>query len=248
MSAGVRVVMAAEAAEDVRERCVERALRALRISGRRLVRLRGSGEGWGVLAKGDRRRRAQVRLEQVEVDALAAEGLIVAAGEDAYVLAVRFAGDAVAAPKLAPWVFAAVGVRRSTRRGVGFMALAHKAREGLGPLNLRGAEAGLRVIRDAELQANDSRLTMDWDAGPADRNRRSGVEGGRRGAARDATRRLRRLEAVIGEDAFAMAWALCVEGAAIGALQRRFGLKRRVLFIRLAETLEAVADAYDGVR
>lgn len=225
---------------EVRTRHVERVLRALKISGRRLVK---TGERWGVIGGEDRRRKARLQLEREEVEQLAREGAIVALDAQTFGLE----GVTVAEPlDVDPWAFVAAGLRQtSVRRGFGFAALALQARRGVGPLTLRHVQAGLRLISDVEGSANADRVTMDWDAGPVDRQRRSGKAGGLRGIAVDASRRLRHARGMMDPVQWSVAWALCVDGQSMRVVKRRFGLGQRNSGRAFAAAMEALANAYE---
>ena len=225
---------------EARTEHVERVLRALKISGRRLVK---TGERWGVIGSEDRRRKARLPLQREDVEQLAREGAIVALDAQTYVLG----GVTVAEPlNVEPWAFVAAGLRQtSVRRGFGFAALALQARRGVGPLTLRHVQAGLQLIADVESSANTDRITMDWDAGPVDRQRRAGKAGGLHGIAVDAARRLRHARAMMDPVQWSIAWALCVDGQPSRAVRRRFGLGHRNSGVALAEAMEAVANAYE---
>jgi hypothetical protein len=120
------------------------------------------------------------------------------------------------------------------------------ARQARGPLSLRHVQAGLRLVRDAERAAADTRLTMNWNAGPVTRQRRGGVAGGAAGDAQRATRELQGLRAALKEKKWRLLWALCVDGDSLRAIERRFGLQARAVHSAVAEALEALAEAYDG--
>jgi hypothetical protein len=219
---------------------VERVLRALHISGRRLVKM---GERWGVLGPEGRRRKPRLTLEADEVDKLAREGAIVAADAETYLLC---GVNPEPQHHVSPWAFIAAGLRRSANsNGIGFAALAIKARRGEGPLTLRHVNAGLQLIADAERRENTDRITMDWDAGPVDRQRRGGRAGGLRGMAIDAARRLRRARRMTDPQRWEMAWALCVEAVPLRTLRQRFGLGQRNAGEAFAAAMEAVANAYE---
>lgn len=228
-------------AKDARAEHVERAMRALQISGRRLVKI---SAGWSVMSGVDRRRWARLVLEDQEVERLAGEGRLTLANEDAYVLAdVRVEP----APQIEPWAFMIAGKRQTARSaGIGFAALAIRARKGEGPLTIRHVKAGLRLIADAERRDTSKGLTMDWDAGPVDRQRRGGTSGGRRGAAAPAAQRLRRLRALMTANAWALVWAVCIEAASLRGLKERFALSHRTVGKAVAVALEAVALAYES--
>ena len=222
----------------------ERVLRALRISGRRLVQRRG--EGWAVLGGGDRRRRPILRVDGEVVMRLIAEGDVVSAGEQVWVLRPEAAPPAWTQPR--QWVFTATSVRRagSRMRGFGFVGLARQAREGGGAISLRQAQAGLRLIADAERAAADVRLTMDWDAGPKTRQRRSTGGGGRAGDALAAADLLRRLRKRLGEPAWRILWTLCIDGDTLNTLMARHAIPQTLIKARMADVLERLAAAYEG--
>src|SRR5690606_9755937 len=113
-----------------------------------------------------------------------------------------------------------VASRREAARhgGRGFSALAWRARRGEGPLTMRHVEAGLRLIKDVEQRETSRGLTMDWDAGPVDRQRRSGTSGGFRGLAAKASERVLRLRRHMSVDGFSLVWALCVEAMPLRTL------------------------------
>lgn len=229
---------------DVTSETREKVIRALRLSGRRLVHL--GREMWGVTANADRRLRPVLRVDSATVMQLVAAGDVVSAGEGMWVLS----PDVGPAPWTPPmrWVFTATGARRpgERMRGFGFVGLARQAREGGGSLSLRHAEAGLRLIADAEQAASDARLTMDWDAGPTTKQRRGASGGGRAGSALAAAQRLRRVRAHIGEAHWRFAWALCVEGETLNAVMRRFAIPHRLIKTHVAEVMEALAAGYEA--
>ena len=220
---------------------LESLIRILRVSGRRLV---DCGGEWRVLPRGDRRRRALMVLDAAYVERLRAEKLIVASA-NGYVLA-----DGEAPPEerpaAGPWVFRVAGAPGSKSGRRGFARLAELARQGEGPLSLRQALAGLRLIEDAENAARDSLLTMNWDAVPSDRNTRSGGNGGLQRHARMAAQRIDCIRAALGKRDFAIVHASCVDRANLKKLETRFGLKRLEARKWLPEALEKVAEVYDG--
>jgi hypothetical protein len=110
---------------------------------------------------------------------------------------------------------------------------------------MRHVQAGLKLLADAERANNSGRVTMDWDAGPVDRQRRGGNAGGMRGMAMGAARRLRRAQMLTGTRQWEIAWALCVEGLPLRTIRQRFGLGARGAGATMAEALEAVATAYE---
>ncbi len=228
-------------AKDARAEHVARAMRALQISGRQLMK---TSAGWSVTSGVDRRCWARLVLEDHEVERLAGDGKLTLVSEDAYVLAdVRIEP----APRIEPWAFMVAGKRETARSaGIGFAALAIRARKGEGPLTMRHVKAGLRLIADAERRDTSKGLTMDWDAGPVDRQRRGGTSGGRRGSAAEAARRLRRLRGLMHANAWALVWAVCVEATSLRGLKARFALSHRTAGKAVAAALEAVALAYDS--
>lgn len=220
-----------------------RALRALKISGRRLVRL--GDDVWGVLAGRDRRLRPVVRLDGQTVMQMVAAGELVAADDQCWVLAPG--GDDLKREPVGRWVFVATAVRRpgARMRGFGFVGMARQARAGAGPITLRQTQAGLRLVADAERAVADPRLTMDWDAGPSDKNRRGGSRGGYVGDAIAAARILRRLRRQMGEPSWRLVWSLCVDGDSLNSLMKRFAITPPFIKARVAEALERLAAAYE---
>ena len=229
--------------------------RVLGASGRRLVK---SSAGWVVIVGADRRRRPLLRLAEEEAARLIAEERVAPAKrgggyvsrspptttfEDGTELA-----DAETESAAGPWLFAIAGVRRPRKKKRGFAALALAAFAGDGPLSMRQAAAGLRLVEDAERAARDPALTMNWDAGPADKQRRSaGAPAGPR-TALAAARRLRRIRAIFGksEPGFQLLWSACIRQLPLCALHRRFGIRRDAVTKTLSEALEKLADTYDG--
>lgn len=225
---------------------VARAMRALTISGRRLMR--GRDGGWGVYGTSDRRRRPLARLDADVVARLASEGHLVDAGAGTFVLA-GLEDEGALAPVPPPrWVFVAAAARKPGRRtgGIGFASLAMMAREARGPLSLRHVQAGLRLVRDAERAAADMRLTMNWDAGPVTRQRRSSVPVGPGGDAQQATRELQALRSSLKEATWRLVWSLCVDGDSLRAIARRYGIGPKDVHAAAAQALDALASAYDG--
>lgn len=221
---------------------VARALRALEISGRRLFRLRDGR--WGVMRDSDRRRRPLVTLSAETVERLAAAGKVRPGDAETFVRDAATGQDWALSPPRA--LFVAACLRRPGRRsgGIGFAGLAMLARDGRGPLSLRHVQAGLRLAADAESAAADPRVTMNWDAGPVTRTRRGGADGGRRGAARLAARRIARVRVLVGEDNWRLAWMLCVDAEPLDVVRRRFAIAQRGLHARVAEAMEALAAGY----
>lgn len=234
------------AGEEFRDQRLARLVRVLGVSGRRLVDCAGC---WRVMARGDRRRRAwMATFSNEEVERLKHEGRIVAS-QGAYVLAPGNEGKNPAPhnpPAAGPWVFEAAGVGASRLGGPGFAGYAMKARRGRGPLTLRQAMAGLRLIEDAEQAGRDPALTMNWDAVPTDRQARAKAGAVRSPRVRAAEQRLRRTRSALGPDAFALVWAVCVERTPMRVMQQRLGLGRVATRNAFVRALENVADAYDG--
>jgi hypothetical protein len=219
---------------------LESLVRLLGISGRRLVECDGE---WRVLPRGDRRRRPLMTVSSADVERLVSEKLLVARAYG-YVLSTEHAEKMQ--PAAGPWIFEAACVPAA--RGVawrGFARLAEMARHGRGPLSLRQALAGLRLIQDAEASARDPLLTMNWDAVPADRNTRAGTHGGLAPHARSAAARIDRIRAALGKRDFTIVYAACVERVPLKTLEQRFGLKRLGARTVLPEALETVAEVYD---
>ncbi len=219
---------------------VERVMRALSLSGRRLAR---TPVGWSVLVSADRRGRARLLLQDAEVVALAAAGRLRALEPDVYVVA-----DAVVErrPPLEPWAFIEASRRERVRKAeIGFAALVWRAKAGEGPLTMRHIEAGLKLISDVEQRENSRGLTMNWDAGPVDRQRRSGTGGGFHGMAARTAARLQKVKRFTSIEAFSLVWALCVEATPLRTMRERFGLSGRRFEAAAAAALEEVAMAYD---
>lgn len=225
---------------------VARAMRALAISGRRLMR--GRDGGWGVHGTSDRRRRPLARLEAEVVERLTREGHLVEVDEGSLVLAGVDDAQMFSPTPPPRWVFVASAARRPGRRtgGIGFAGLAMMAREARGPLSLRHVQAGLRLVRDAERAAADMRLTMNWDAGPVTRQRRSGVPAGPGGDAQRATRELQVLRGALKEPTWRLVWSLCVDGDSLRAICRRFSVAQRDVHGAVADALGRLAAAYDA--
>ena len=225
---------------------VARAMRALSISGRRLMR--GRDGCWGVHGTSDRRRRPLAKLDAEAVTRLVSEGRLVEVGEGSFVLA-GLEEELALAPAPPPrWVFVAAVARKPGQRGggVGFAGLAMMAREARGPLSVRHVQAGLRLVRDAERAASDMRLTMNWDSGPVTRQRRSGVAAGSAGDAQRAARELQVLRERLKEATWRLVWSLCVDGDSLRAIARRYGIWPKDVHSAVAQALEALAAAYDG--
>ena len=224
---------------------IRRAMRELRRSGRRLVQHR---DGWRVIGPAAERG-GVAELAPVDVAVMAEEERLVAADGGGYVLCAADMVEATCAPDApasGPWLFEAVGVTRSWAGGAGFEGLAKRARAGEGPLTLRQAAAGVRLVLDAEQSARGEKLTMDWDGVAADRRRRGGRSGGLALAAREAAARIERLKPAAGAAGFALAWSACVEAAPIDRIARRLGRSRREVHARLSEALEEIAAAYES--
>ncbi|MDP3738624.1 MAG: DUF6456 domain-containing protein [Hyphomonadaceae bacterium] len=222
--------------------------RVLGVSGRRLVE---SAEGWVVIANTDKRRRPVLRLAAEEAVRLVADGKVVPARRGGgYVSAAPAVSDGSSpeTPAAGPWLFAAAGIGKAQAKGRDFAALALAAFAGNGPLSMRQASAGLKLIEDAEQASRDPALTMNWEAGPVDRQRRSGGAPAGPRAAVAAGRRLMRIRDAMRESGpvFPIVWAACVQQAPLLALRRRFDLKKEAVVEALGDALEKLADAYDG--
>ena len=219
---------------------VERAMRALSLTGRRLAR---TDAGWSVLVSADRRGRARLLLQDAEVQALVDAGRLKLAEEDLYIVA-----DVKVEPKpaLEAWAFIEASRREKTRKlEIGFAALVWRAKTGEGPVTMRHIEAGLKLISDVEQRDNSRGLTMNWDAGPVDRQRRTGTSGGFHGVAARTAERLQRVKLHTSEPAFSLVWAMCIEAIPLRALRQRFGIGPRKIEKVAAAALEEVAMAYE---
>ncbi|HEY7799471.1 MAG TPA: DUF6456 domain-containing protein [Hyphomonadaceae bacterium] len=184
-------------------------------------------------------------LDADHVAYLRSEKLIVPSA-NGYVLAVDGNPPPDEALAAGPWVFKGACVPGGKGRWRGFARLAELARHGRGPLSLRQALAGLRLIEDAETAARDPMLTMNWDAVPADRSTRGGTNGGLQSHARRAAQRIGRIRAALGKQDFTIVYAACVERMSLKTLEQRFALKRLGARMALSEALEKVAEVYDG--
>jgi hypothetical protein len=232
----------AVSSDDGATQHIQRVLRALRISGRRLVK---RNDRWQVRVDG--RRWPTIDVPSEEVELLLADGMLVAAGSGGFVLTAAAveevtAADPEEAPRAGPWIYATAG-----RRGAphGFAGLAFRAERGEGPLTLRQALAGLKLVADAEQAGRDSTITMNWEAGPVDKRRRGGHASRRLRAAQAADRRLRRAREVLGAD-FTLLWRACVEQVPLSRLSRGHRLSVRAVPAALAAALVRLADFYDG--
>ena len=231
------------------EQRVERIMRVLGVSGRRLVE---SSEGWVVIAGTDRRRRPLLKLAAEEVARSIAEQRITPTKGGGFVIpSTRYgigagSSDDQEEPAAGPWVYERLSAPRP--KGRGFAALAQQAFRAEGPLTMRQASAGLQLVEDAEQASRDPGLTMNWDAGPADKKRRGpGAPPASRNAIA-ASGRIRRVREVMAshETDFPLLWAACVQQLSLQGLQRRFNYTRRAVWPALEAALERLADAYDG--
>jgi hypothetical protein len=185
-----------------------------------------------------------------DVAVLLADGKLAPARGGGYVLTAAAveevtAADTEAPPSAGPWIFAVAG-RSRPGRVRGFAGLARRALTQDGLLTLRQVTAGLKLVADAEQSGRDPGLTMNWDAGPADRQRRSGRGPVRLRAARQSEQRIRRARAALGEPAFALVWSACIEEAPFSYLEQRYRLPPNGGARALAKALERLADLYDG--
>lgn len=241
------VVVVHEAASA--ERRIDRALRALRVSGRRLMR---QGGDWSV--RRDGRQRPIARLTPEDVECLLAQGMLAPAEGGGYVLTAAAVEEVTAAEaetpvEAGPWIFETAG-RRSARAsrigGTGFIHLAEQAREGAGVLTLRQAAAGLKYIADVEQAGRSPGLTMNWHAIPSDRQRRLPKHGAPPRSALEAQRRLRRIRSLLGKRDHSLVWNACVEHMHLNELEERFGLPPRSAGVELAAALETLAEVYEN--
>ncbi|HEV7689965.1 MAG TPA: DUF6456 domain-containing protein [Hyphomonadaceae bacterium] len=222
---------------------LRRALRQMRRSGRRLVRWQ---EGWRVMHGGG----VVAELTVEEGAFLMAEHHVVDAAGGGMVLAAAQVVEADAAPDVAPvsgaWVFEAAGKHIAKGTGRGFDRLARRASEGEGPLTLRHIAAGLRLIADAESAARLPGMTMDWSGMPAEKRKGRGGGGAVSPSARDATRRVEKIRAALGDEAFDVLWALCILRRPMPKLAAQLGVPTRQLTRRLPEMFDVMAAVYDG--
>jgi hypothetical protein len=222
---------------------MDRVLRALQVSGRRLVERR---DGWRLVTSGgDGRMPPLMRVHADVVEKLKADRRITEM-PNGYVLAMQEEDFLNPPPAAGKWVFGASNATALRMPGRSFLGMAAQARQGRGPLTLRQALAGLRLIEDAEQAARDALLTMNWDAVPTDRQVRSGRDGGFAAPTRRAAQRIERIRKALGERDFSIVYAACVQRMLFGALEHRFGLRRLGARTVLPRTLEKVAEVYDG--
>ena len=87
---------------------------------------------------------------------------------------------------------------------------------------------------------------MDWDAGPSTKKRRGAGGGGRAGDALAAANLVRRLRGRLGERAWRMLWALCIDGDTLNTLKARHAIPQMHIKARMADVLERLAAAYEG--
>jgi len=242
----VSTMESAKAAPDAAR--MKLAARELQRTGRRLVQRRND---WAVIGPCGG---SMAVLTQADVAVLAADGKIAATAGGGYVAAppaanLKFSPNCAvdSAAKTGEWVFKAAGFAKpGVASGAGFAGLARRAQAGMGPLTLRQAAAGLRLIVDAEQSVRAERITMDWDGVVGDRRRRRGRDGGLALSARAAAIRIARLKCAMGEAAFDLAWSACVERAPVRLLARRRGVAGPRIREMLCDALEKLAGAYDG--
>jgi hypothetical protein len=222
---------------------LRRALRQMRRSGRRLVRWQ---EGWRVMHNHG----VVAELSVEEGAFLMAEHHVVDAEGGGMVLTAAQVVEEDAAPDVAPvsgaWVFEAAGKHIAKGRGRGFDRLARRASEGEGPLTLRHIAAGMRLIADAESAERLPGMTMDWSGMPAEKRRGRGSDGALSPSARDASRRLEKIRAAMGREAFDVVWALCILRRPMPKLAAQLDVPMRQLNRRLPEMFEVMAGVYDG--
>ncbi len=225
----------------------QRALHALRVSGRRLVRTSG---GWRVHAGGDARTRALARLDPTSTARLLAAGRLRHTDGGGLVLAASAPEQHEAAPSARPagppdCAFHIAAAPRFAR-GAGFLGLARQAERGEGPLSRRGVHAGLLLIKDAEAATRQSGLVMDWAGVPRDRDVRRTWRGGGVDAGARARASLARLRSRTGEGDFVLSWSACVDARSLKWLARRYCLRPASAGARLSAALEHLADAYES--
>ena len=222
---------------------LRRALRQMRRSGRRLVRWQ---EGWRVMHNHG----VVAELTVEEGAYLMAEHHVVDAEGGGMVLTAAQVVEEDAAPDMAPvsgaWVFEAAGYPARRGAGRGFDRLAKRASEGEGPLTLRHIAAGLRLIADAESAARLPGMTMDWSGMPAEKRKGRGGGGALSPSARDASRRVEKIRAALGSEAFDVVWALCILRRPVPRLAAQLGVSMRQLNRRLPEMFDVMAGVYDG--
>lgn len=189
----------------------------------------------------DGRARAIAELDETVARRLLESGSVQPAAGGGYVLGEK--ADAGAAPGLG--VLTAAGQPRSRRAGAGFAQLAQRAAAGEGPLSMRHALAGMRLMADVEAAMLDRSLSMAWDGVPGPRGRKGGGRAGRGSSTSAAQARLRRVRAGVGKFSFELARAACIDGRTLADLEVRFGLVRRSGGEALAHALERLADAYE---
>ena len=225
-----------------------RALRALNVSGRRMLR---QSDGWRVHPRGDARTRPLARLDFASVARLLARGRLRETSGGGLVLATELATEPArdtTQPAATPPdpAFIVASAPRTQSRGAGFHGLARQAEHGEGPLSRRAVRAGLTLVKDAEASNRQSGLVMNWSAIPRDRDAQRYWRGGGVDAGARARIKLAGIKARAGEAAFAMSWAACVEGRSLKWLARRFGFPTRNAALKLAEALNRLADAYEN--
>lgn len=178
------------------------------------------------------------------VSRLLAEGKLRVVEDGACALAEGIVGPP--APSLSVSAFIAAGrPQRNGEPAKGFLGLAVLARRGRGPLSLRQVKAGLRLIADVEQEENSRGLTMNWDAGPADAQRRGPRKGGQTASASNASVRLKRVRSLAGDHSWSLACMACVEGATLQAIKRRMAYSQRGVGLALSRALEDIANAYE---
>lgn len=220
-----------------------RALSALRISGRRLIR---APTGWQVLARGDARTRPLATLDDASTARLLAAGRLSETDHGALILGDAHAPAARTSRSGTPpdRAFLLATTTRPASRAPGFLGLARKAERGDGPLSPRQIRAGLALIRDAEAATRQSGLVMDPASPMRDRDVRRTWRGGGVDAGARARASLRRLRAQVTEAAFALGWSACVDARSLTWLARRHIQPRDRIGKALACALEDIADGY----
>ncbi len=224
-----------------------RVLRALDISGRRLLR---GADGWSVHARGDARTRSLARLDFASAARLLASGRLREAPGGGLVRAdtapCNNTNSAHAREPTPDLAFQLASAPHKRARGAGFQGLVRQAERGEGPLTRRAAAAGIELIKDAETSTRQSGLVMNWSAIPSDRDARRVWRGGGVDAGARARIKLSRIRARAGDPSFSLSWLACVEARSLKWLAKRYGFPSRTIADRLAHALESLADAYEN--
>ncbi|WP_296817655.1 DUF6456 domain-containing protein [Brevundimonas sp.] len=204
-----------------------------------------TGETWLVRVAADRRRRPVLRLDREAMLRLKREPGLLPRGAGGWVLA-GAAGE-VAPGRLVEQVGEAMVDGRRTpvlaNRGESPIAwLARRkgpdGRPWLSPAEVMAAE---RLREDFERAGVVGRLTMDWEAGPRDRQALGPAAAPKGGAAR---RRVQAALEAVGPGLREMLEEVCLGGSALQAAERALGLPARSGRIRLTLALQRLARHY----